>query len=453
MRNLHPQPTAGSLLLMVMIFTAMLSILVCSTLVLVSSKTTLTARSVDWNNAMPLAEAGIEEALTQLQVMQSTNFSTNGWTYSNGTYYKTRTNLVNYGYYTVGIQPTNYQVGYGPTIIATGYVAVPFGNINFSDTTFTSVSGGSGTNSFIHRTVTVVTTLLGGFPYAVLVKDKVSGSNYVDSFNSQDPNYSSNGLYTASKREANATVASLTTIGDFSVNNGDIYGSVALGAASGNPSISGGSVGDLAFVANTADAGKFETGHVINNFSTAILDVTAPFTSSGNLITLGTYPYGGTNYTFYAGTGNYSRTGNIGITAGRSMVIAGKAVIYVSGKFTVSGSGYMYIAPGASLTMYVGGPSCTISGGGIINGTGNATNCAINCLPGCTTVTNSGSGNYVGTFNAPQATVTLSGSADMSGALVANNVVFSGGRNLHYDESLGTGGKPKYAVSSWRELP
>ena len=455
MCSLQKRPVQGNVLLTVIIFTAVLAGLVCSTLLLASSKNTLTVRSMNWNNAMPLAEAGIEEALAQLQLAQSTNFSTNGWILlANGNYSKTRTNLINDGYYTVAIQPTNYQVGIGPTIISTGYVAVPFGNINWSVAPFTLTAGGAGTNLFIHRTVTVATALNGGTTVAVLVKNKItmSGSACVDSFNSQNSSYSSNGLWTASRREANATVASLSTLNsNFKMSGSStIRGSAALGASSGTPSMSGGPVGDLAYVAANAGHATIQSGHLINNYSASIPDAVAPFTS-GSIITSGTYS--GTNYTYYAGAGNYSTVGNLTIAGGQSMVIAGKAVIYVSGKFAESGSGFMYIAPGASLTMYVAGTSCTISGNGVINGGGVAANCAINCLPACTTGTISGSGAYIGTFNAPQASVTLSGSADMSGAVVANNVTFSGGMNLHYDESLGGGNGLHYAVTAWQELP
>jgi Tfp pilus assembly protein PilX len=451
MRFTRTQSTQGNVLLVVIIFSAMLAVLVLSGLALVSNKNTLTVRSLDWNNAMPLAEAGIEEALSHLQFSQNTNFQTDAWTLSNGKFYKTRTNLVNYGYYSVVIQATNYAVGLGPTIISTGYVAVPFGNIDYSAASF--AGSGSGTNSFIHRTVSITTSLRGGNPRAVLVRNTInmSGSSYVDSFNSQDTNYSINGLWTASKRKATAMVASLSTsTSDFQVGNGFIYGSVATGAASGNPSIGGGRVGDLAFVGNSANNGRFQAGSVVNSFSAPLADVTAPFTT-GSIISSGTY--GGTNYTYYAGSGNYSTVGDFTIAGGQSMVIAGTATIYIGGKFTESGSGFLYIAPGASLTMYVAGSSCTVSGGGILNGGGNAANCSINCLPTCTTGTISGSGNYIGTFNAPEAAVTLSGSADMSGALIADSAVFSGGMNLHYDENLGTGGRPNYAVTSWRELP
>ena len=133
------------------------------------------------------------------------------------------------------------------------------------------------------------------------------------------------------------------------------------------------------------------------------------------------------------------------------MVVTGKVVLYVMGDFTTSGSGYIYIAPGASLELYVGGAKATVSGGGVVNGSGNAANYSMKCLPSVTTVVYSGSAQFVGTLYAPQAALTMSGSAAAIGALVANKIITSGGMSFHYDEALGGGGS-KYVVTSWAEL-
>ena len=61
------------------------------------------------------------------------------------------------------------------------------------------------------------------------------------------------------------------------------------------------------------------------------------------------------------------------------------------------------------------------------------------------------SAQFVGTLYAPQAALTMSGSAAAIGALVANKITTSGGMSFHYDEALGGGGS-KYVVTSWAEL-
>jgi hypothetical protein len=125
----------------------------------------------------------------------------------------------------------------------------------------------------------------------------------------------------------------------------------------------------------------------------------------------------------------------------------------VTGSFNVNGGGSILIAPGASLTMFVGGPSCSINGGGIINNTGVPTSCNVQCLPTCTSGAFGGGAAFVGIINAPEADFTLNGGMGMCGALTANSFKLSGGMCIHYDESLG---KPKngtlYNVASWSEL-
>jgi len=289
----------------------------------------------------------------------------------------------------------------------------------------------------------------------VLVKNFVNISQgIIDSFNSADPNYSTGGSYDSAKHEANAIVGSTTSFNSiYQLGNASIYGSVGFGAGIGNPQIQNGWVGDLSFVGVSANKGQFEAGHVINNFNPAIPDATAPFTT-GSAIPTGSYTYTGNTYYYQVGSGNYSTVGDFQMSdSAHSLLVTGNATIYVGGSFNQSGSATIYIAPGASLTMYVAGSQAQISGGGVVNGTGVAANCAIYGLPGCTAVTYSGSAAYVGTVYAPEATLNFSGSTYVAGAVVGYSCTFSGGMNLHYDESLGTGGKPNYAVTSWQELP
>jgi hypothetical protein len=141
------------------------------------------------------------------------------------------------------------------------------------------------------------------------------------------------------------------------------------------------------------------------------------------------------------------------------MVVTNDATLYVTGDFTVGGSGYIYIAPGASLTIYAGTTNAggnnkiDISGSGVANGAGNAADFAIFGLPSVKTTNYSGSSEFIGTSYTPEADLTLSGSTDCIGAAVASTITLSGGMNFHYDAALGGGaGVLKYMITSWREL-
>ena len=117
------------------------------------------------------------------------------------------------------------------------------------------------------------------------------------------------------------------------------------------------------------------------------------------------------------------------------LVVTGHATLYVTGDFTIQGSGYIDIVPGASLTLYVGGKT-VISGNGLVNANGRPEAFRYIGLSGNKTVTYTGLSALYGTINAPQADVTMSGSAGICGAVVCNTYSGSGSSSVHYDVSL-----------------
>src|ERR1041384_7325943 len=68
----------GSVLLVTLLTSVIIGIGLASYLTLVSSQNYSTMRSLAWNTATPLAEAGIEEALTHLN--DDSNLTANYWT-------------------------------------------------------------------------------------------------------------------------------------------------------------------------------------------------------------------------------------------------------------------------------------------------------------------------------------------------------------------------------------
>src|SRR6185503_2211550 len=77
-------------------------------------------RSLAWNGTVPVLEAGVEEALTQIHYTGITNLSANGWTYTIGGVYRKERPLGGGRSYTVVIQPVD-----PPVIESIGYVPVP----------------------------------------------------------------------------------------------------------------------------------------------------------------------------------------------------------------------------------------------------------------------------------------------------------------------------------------
>ena len=116
----------GSILIITLAVGILLGLGLCSYLVLVNAQDQSVARSQRWNASLDLAEAGIEEALAQ--VNSSTNFSgainfaANGWSLSGNTFGPVTRNLVG-GFYSA-VFTTNPT----PTVYSTGYVATPYQN-------------------------------------------------------------------------------------------------------------------------------------------------------------------------------------------------------------------------------------------------------------------------------------------------------------------------------------
>src|SRR6266567_1102196 len=129
-------PVAGSVLLVTLATCVILGVLMGSYLSMIKSQHFSVARGQAWNSALVVAEAGVEEAMAQLNdtnllklgIQTSQGFNANKWLPPDGNhsgYWKTniltdgtRTN----GYYDVTIITANPA---NPLIISTGYVSGP----------------------------------------------------------------------------------------------------------------------------------------------------------------------------------------------------------------------------------------------------------------------------------------------------------------------------------------
>src|SRR6187200_1671279 len=79
----------GHIIVLTLVASLVLGVVLVSVISLSSSEGQMTGRSESWNSAMPVVEAGIEEALTQLHYAPS-NRSANGWTFVDDQYVKKR---------------------------------------------------------------------------------------------------------------------------------------------------------------------------------------------------------------------------------------------------------------------------------------------------------------------------------------------------------------------------
>src|SRR5947209_693788 len=120
----------GSVLLITLLTAWVIGIALVSYLTLVANQNRRTYRSQTWNTCIPVLEAGIEEALTQIKYAGIDNLGANQWSFnaSDQLYHKTRPINNDGSYYDVAIQPIDPRgQPNGPVIFSTGYVLAPAG--------------------------------------------------------------------------------------------------------------------------------------------------------------------------------------------------------------------------------------------------------------------------------------------------------------------------------------
>jgi hypothetical protein len=446
-----PTCNRGSALTVTLLTCAILGAGLVACLSLIGTQQTLLCRSHNWNQAMVVAEGGVEEAMALLNSgVTAPNFAIFPWTSKGGGVFKNDTNrpASKFGtsYYEVFI--TNGFAGANPVIVSKGYVPGPIGS------------------RFLSRTIRVETRPRPTFPVKgpLVVKQTFNsnGNNVgTDSFDSTV------GPYNPATAGANGDVVSLTTnANSIVIGNGKLQGKVRTppgGTAGVTATIgSNGSVGDSAWV----DGGStgFQSGYFEDNFTTSDFpDATLPNVGAW-FPPLGGIAPDGLIYDNLLASGNYQ----VANLTGSVYVGQSNTVLYVTSSISIGAGGggtkkgfappQIHIAPGASLTIYMAGATTTISGNGVVNDTAQAANFAYYGLPCNTTISLTGNGAFYGTIYAPQADFNLKGSGktsidDFTGASITKTTTMTGNFNFHYDESLirltTLGG---YDAAFWQEI-
>ncbi len=399
------------------IILGLVTVVVAALLTVVQRHHFFTARSMTWCSAIPIAEAGIEEAMAHLGT-RPRNFATNGWTMSGSNCVKTRYFTNTPGTVADGYFYTTIRTAKPPTIVSVGFGRIP------------------GQTNFTRRTVLVMTKE-NPPAYAIIAKQtiNISGSANIDSFDSTDPNYSTGGQYDPLKRNDRAGVATLSSaVPAISTGSGEIWGF----ATTGPGGTVTGTVGDGAWNSTTSG---LQPNHVRNDFNLAIPDVSEPVFAAPNAIPASQVLV----------NGDYLFSGKLK----QGFVVAGKARLWIQGDVALT-SGEIVITPGNSLEIFIGrtsGPnvSAKFGGNGIQNGALTASSCKIWGLPTCKELTFSGGASLTSVIYAPQADVKMNGNSDIYGAITANSFDCSGNMGIHQDESL-SGKGPPFTIISWEEL-
>ena len=435
--------TEGTVLVATVGFCAILGILIGSYLCLIQTERLGVARERAWDGAIVVAETGIEEAMAHLNSgINTNNLATNAWiTTSNGVV--TKTNFLDGNYSVISIKIPPAVTNSNPVITSSGYVQAPR------------------SGPVLTRTIQVGTKSKSAGGAAIVAQGAISlsgGKIIVDSFDSSDPNYSTGGIYDPAKAKANAKVITTSTLSNaMVVADGQIYGSThtvpGVQTILDTTKQSTGSVGDQNWVTN-GNIG-IQSGHASQdasyNFTTVSLPSLAwlqPVALKGGnaLKTNGvTFPY----------VLDSTSPWQILDLSGAIYVKDPNVVLYVSSTLSLGTGTEIFLAPGASLTMYVGAASASIGGQGIVNSSGAARNFVYYGLPSNTSLSLGANASMTGQFYAPQADVTLGGGGstpyDFSGQIVGNSFKMNGHFSVHYDENLSPA-LAGYVAASWAEL-
>jgi hypothetical protein len=268
----------------------------------------------------------------------------------------------------------------------------------------------------------------------------------IDSFDSRDPNKSTNGLYDLSKRQENGDIATDGNLID--AGNAHIYGDVATnaGTVSGAANITGIERTDFYQEPIPVGAPSWTainaTPSTVTN--TATLTASATKGSSASRYQLSAIAIGGNQTLTLAGNANGSQT---------------FIEIYVTGDVQVVGSSQIVLQPGVTATIYFAG-NVDVSGNGIINSNNQPSDLqlyGIQPTDGLSRHANlGGNGQISAALYAPGHDVSINGggtTGHVFGSVIGKTVTMTGVTNLHYDEALASSGSMinSYKIVSWYE--
>ena len=432
---------SGNALIVVLLVTSLIGFTLASYLGLVASQNASIMRSLAWNTAVPVAEAGIEEAMAHIN-KNLTNRTADGWTLVGTNVMKERTigDSKYRAYVAANMDP--------PAITSEGWVLNPK------------------TGEYLPqpRALRVFTTNDALFAKGMVAKGVIdlNGTGITtDSYDPDDPALSTAGRYDATKRSDKGDIATNSGVLDtLNVWNAEIYGKASTGPG-GNIKLNNGTVGSKAYHASGKTG--IEPGWSSDDMNVQFPDVTAPFPITApvpglNGAFIDPSPSGPISYDNWIGAGDYKSTAGLSLK-NKKLVVIGHARLYVTGGDIEigGGSGSITIKTNASLQIYMNGASTKIAGNGVANQTGRASAFAYWGMPNNTQITFQGNAAFIGTIYAPNADFKLGGGGssgdDFMGASITKSVTMGGHFKFHYDESLGKiGPRRGYTIVSWNEL-
>jgi hypothetical protein len=501
----------GGAMVVVMIFALIAAGLLGTYMIMISHENMLVQRSQTWNNAMTIAEAGVEEALAAVNknvgnvngVGGVTNWYVNitsdgwgvdqsatnlTWTYNGvpqtwlaitgAVYHIKRWIDPTNGYYDVYINNSSTN---GPEILSIG--SANWGN---------AVTSATNAVRKIYMQTKPVTALVGGIVAVHTIT--FNGNNVtIDSWDSSTNTHSiwhtnlfyhgyNYGTYSDTlsynsnsppSRTANVMVATPATL---DAGNANIYGYVDT-APGGTPNVGAqGSVGDLNWVHN-GNRG-IQNGHSRDDLNETFYSFNLPVPTNASQSTW--WPLTSDTNGHVATIGGIRYTNNSGYSIGGYSY-----PLIITNRSANSNDVYYSYGPSLNQNLFVGASNvvvCLTNGisgniimvntnadvqfwcmgditfGGVTNATAYTHACSFYDVAGYPiSITASGNASGLGYIYAPSSTISFNGGGnntyDIIGAIFCKDITINGHFNFHFDESLATAvPTDQYITSLWEEV-
>jgi hypothetical protein len=399
----------GNVLTLCLVVTGFAGMTLLACLELGANNRRLAARSQSWNAALPVAEAGLEEALAQLNFMLGANLDANHWARHGQQYTKTRA-LGNDAYFTALIDAS----GSSFQLWSTGFVRAPLTGSWLSRT----VGGTAGRTNVI-------------FTEAIIASKHVrcGKGTLIDSFDSTDPNHSTHGAYDPAKRKDNAEVAATSSKKNaVKVEKTKVYGLASTAPRGSVEFKDHGAVGDLAWINGGNEGGQ--PGRIASEFTYDFPEIRAPWTGGAPAPTAG--KISGVDYQYILDHGNYQIDGKVELK--KPMLVRGIATLYVTDDFKAEKD--ILIENNARLTLFMGGKRFEVADKNVVAGGGDATQFQYYGLPSNKEVRIKKDGSMLGIIYAPRAKIKIEGRQDFTGSVVGKCVHLKHDGQFHYDEGV-----------------
>jgi hypothetical protein len=434
--SLNPKKQHGQVLVTALVIIGLVGLGLGAFLNMMTSNANFNARSQTWNNCIPIAEAGIEEAFSFLNETTVTNISeANGWKWitASNAFYRNRT--LSNCFYEVCIATNNGELK--PTITSIGYVPAPV--TVGRGLGLMAASGVPSGPRYISRVVQVTAIKQPTFPKGLVIKNKINfnGNNVtIDSYDAEVGPYDP----VANCKDNGDVSTDADLDGGVSLGNADIKGHLWVGPTATlnwGPNSSVGSVGWV-----NAGRSGIQPGWLRKDSNLSLRNVAVPWSGA-----MPPPPKATNAYTLT--TGSYEIKQDCLVDVADQMLIIGEVTLWVKGNLKITGNLKMD-SPGDRLTVYVSG---TVDLSGSCDKSVDPRDLIIYGLPTCNSVSIRTGSKMECVLYAPSAAITLVGTAQLFGSVTGYSISMNGNTGFHYDESLGRRtGYQGYRPVTWREL-